>query len=111
LAWTREIAFSGGTYSSRFAYDARTSRLKTKAELHLDGEVHELLYAHYVMTSGALVAALEHAGFAVLSLCSDTDDRVYEPGCPRLLIVAELAARDPSSGRELVGPIERTGAA
>jgi cyclopropane fatty-acyl-phospholipid synthase-like methyltransferase len=86
-----EIAFEGGTYRSRYAYDAMASVLKTEAELRLDGEVHTLRYAHHVVTSGALVRRLGDAGLTVLGLYGDTDDTPYEPGLPRLLLVAERA--------------------
>jgi SAM-dependent methyltransferase len=89
LQMESEVAFAGGTYHSRYSYDVRTSRLKTAAELKMDGAVHHLLYAHYVMTAGALVAALERAGFAVLSLYSDTDDGRFGPGSKKLLLVSE----------------------
>jgi cyclopropane fatty-acyl-phospholipid synthase-like methyltransferase len=85
----REIAFEGGRYRSRYAYDAMASVLKTKAELSLDGEVHALRYAHHIITSGALVGRLRKAGLTVLALYGDTDDAPYEPGSPRLLLVAE----------------------
>jgi cyclopropane fatty-acyl-phospholipid synthase-like methyltransferase len=85
----REIAFEGGCYRSRYAYDAMASVLKTEAELSLDGEVHALRYAHHIVTSGALVGRLRKAGLTVLALHGDTDDAPYEPGSPRLLLVAE----------------------
>jgi cyclopropane fatty-acyl-phospholipid synthase-like methyltransferase len=85
----REIAFEGGTYRSRYAYDAMASVLKTEAELTLDGEVHTLRYAHHIVTSGALVRRLREAGLTVLALYGDTGDAPYEPGSPRLLLVAE----------------------
>jgi cyclopropane fatty-acyl-phospholipid synthase-like methyltransferase len=91
LSEEREIAFEGGAYRSRYAYDAMTSVLKTEAELSLDGEVHTLRYAHHIVTSGALVARLEETGLRVLALYGDTDDVRYEPGLPRLLLVAERA--------------------
>jgi cyclopropane fatty-acyl-phospholipid synthase-like methyltransferase len=84
----REIAFDGGAYRSRFAYDASTSTLKTEAMLTLDGKSHRLRYAHFVVTSGALVRALRDAGFATLGLYGDTDDAPFAPGKPRLLLIA-----------------------
>jgi hypothetical protein len=84
----REIAFDGGSYRSRFAYDALHSVLKTDAELVLEGATHRLLYAHHVVTSGALAASLAAAGFATLALFADTEETPYAPGAPRLLLVA-----------------------
>lgn len=84
----REIAFERGTYASRYAYDAMHSVLKTEAELQLDGTVHRLRYAHHVVTSGALVAALTRAGFHTEALYGDTEDGSFAPGTPRLLLVA-----------------------
>jgi cyclopropane fatty-acyl-phospholipid synthase-like methyltransferase len=88
LAEEREIAFEGGSYRSRFAYDAMNSTLKTEAALTLEGAVHMLRYAHHVVTSGALVAALAQAGFATEALYGDTGDGPFAPGSPRLLLVA-----------------------
>lgn len=85
----REIEFEGGAYRSRYAYDAMASVLKTEAELTLDGEVHTLRYAHHIVTSEALVRRLREAGLTVLALYGDTDDARYEPGSPRLVVVAE----------------------
>jgi cyclopropane fatty-acyl-phospholipid synthase-like methyltransferase len=84
----RDIAFDGGTYAARLAYDAMTSTLKTEAKLTLGGETHRLLYAHHIVTSGELVQALAEAGLATQGLYADTDDRPYEVGSPRLLLVA-----------------------
>lgn len=84
----REIAFDGGTYRSRFAYDAMRSLLKTEARLSFDGEEHELRYAHHVVTTGALVRALAEAGFRTEALYGDTRDAPFAPGSPRLLLVA-----------------------
>jgi 2-polyprenyl-3-methyl-5-hydroxy-6-metoxy-1,4-benzoquinol methylase len=88
LAGEREIAFEGGTYSSIYGYDARRSLLKTKAELTLGEEVHLLRYAHYVVTSGELVRMVEDAGLRVDGLYGGTEDEVFAPGMPRLLLVA-----------------------
>lgn len=89
LAREREIAFDGGTYSSRYAYDAMESVLKTEAVLVLDGETHRLRYAHHIVTSGALIHALARAGFRTKALYGDTENRPFAPGSPRLLLVAE----------------------
>jgi SAM-dependent methyltransferase len=88
LVGERELAFAGGRYRSELAYDPLRSVLKTRAELLLGGETHELLYAHQVTTSGELVRLLGAAGLAVEALYADTDDRPYAPGCPRLLLTA-----------------------
>jgi hypothetical protein len=71
------------------AYDAAQSVLKTRAQLTLDGETHELLYRHFVMTSGELVRSLRLAGFEIRGLYGDTGDTPFAPGSPRLLLVAE----------------------
>jgi cyclopropane fatty-acyl-phospholipid synthase-like methyltransferase len=84
----RRLAFERGSYEARMRYDPRTSRLCTAAELHLDGEVHRLRYAHYVLTAGALVRLLEAAGLRTLGLYADTDDRPFLAGSPRLLLAA-----------------------
>jgi SAM-dependent methyltransferase len=91
LAAEREIAFDGGTYASLYCYDAGASVLKTKAELTMAGEVHELLYAHHIVTSGELVRMLEGAGVRVDALCGDTDGALFLPGSPRLLLVGTRA--------------------
>jgi cyclopropane fatty-acyl-phospholipid synthase-like methyltransferase len=85
----REIAFERGSYRSRYAYDAMESVLKTEAELMLDGERHQLRYAHHIVTSGTLVQMLHEAGLATLALHGGTDDVPFAPGNPRLLLVAE----------------------
>lgn len=87
LADEREVAFDGGTYRSRYCYDAGASVLKTKAELTLSGEAHELLYAHHIVTTGELVRMVEAAGVRVDALYSDTDGAPFRPGSPRLLLV------------------------
>jgi cyclopropane fatty-acyl-phospholipid synthase-like methyltransferase len=87
----REIAFDGGTYRSRFAYDAMRSLLKTEARLSLNGDEHELRYAHHVVTTGALVRALAEAGFRTEALYGDTRGAPFAPGSPRLLLVAARA--------------------
>jgi SAM-dependent methyltransferase len=87
LAQEREVEFDGGTYRSRYCYDARASVLKTKAELTMAGEVHELLYAHHIVTSGELVRMVEAAGVRVNALYGDTDGARFGPGSPRLLLV------------------------
>jgi SAM-dependent methyltransferase len=88
FAQEREIAFEGGTYEARLAYDVMTSTLRTEAKLVLDRETHLLRYAHQIVTSGELVRALAEAGLATQGLYADTDDKPYEPGSPRLLLVA-----------------------
>lgn len=88
LTADRELAFEGGSYRSRYAYDALRSVLKTDAELVLDGATHRLRYAHHVVTSGALIGRLAAAGFATLALFADTEETPYAPGAPRLLLVA-----------------------
>ena len=89
LPKSRKIAFEGGTYRSRLAYDATASVLKTEAHLALDGETHTLRYAHHIVTSGALVASLREAGFAVVGIHADTDGTGFTVGDRRLLLVAE----------------------
>jgi cyclopropane fatty-acyl-phospholipid synthase-like methyltransferase len=84
----REIAFEGGRYRSRFAYDAMRSVLKTEAELVIGDAVHRLRYAHHVVTSGALAGALAQASFKVEALYGDIGDGPFAPGSPRLLLVA-----------------------
>jgi cyclopropane fatty-acyl-phospholipid synthase-like methyltransferase len=88
LAEEREIAFDGGTYEARLGYDVMTSTLRTEAKLALDGETHLLRYAHHILTCGEMVRALAQAGLATLALYADTDERPYEAGSPRLLLVA-----------------------
>jgi len=88
LAEERDIEFEGGSYASRFEYDAFDSVLKTEAVLTLDGERHMLRYAHAIVTSGELVTMLREAGFATTALCGDTDDTPFAPGAERLLLVA-----------------------
>jgi cyclopropane fatty-acyl-phospholipid synthase-like methyltransferase len=88
LVEEREIAFPGGRYGAELAYDPLRSVLKTRAELTLDGDTHQLLYAHQVVTSGELVRLLGAAGLAVEALYADSDDAPYAPGCSRLLLTA-----------------------
>jgi cyclopropane fatty-acyl-phospholipid synthase-like methyltransferase len=96
LQGERELAFAGGTYCSRNSYDAMASTLKTEAVLTLDGEVHRLLYAHHVVTSGAMVRLLGEAGFRTLALHGDTEGAPFAPGAQRLLLVAERSGTDAS---------------
>jgi len=91
LSGKREVAFEGGTYRSRYCYDARASVLKTEAELCLGGEVHDLLYAHHIVTTGELVRMVEAAGVRVDGLYGDTDGGPFRPGSPRLLLVGTRA--------------------
>jgi len=88
----RSFSFPGGTYEQEIAYDAVQSLIMTRAHLTLDGERHELLYRHFVMTSGELVRALRSAGFEPRGLFGDTQDSPFAPGSPRLLLVAERQA-------------------
>jgi SAM-dependent methyltransferase len=88
LAEERMIAFDRGSYSRRMRYDVMASVLKTEAILILDGESHRLRYAHHVLTSGELVRRLAAAGFATEALYADTEEALYRPGSPRLLLVA-----------------------
>jgi 2-polyprenyl-3-methyl-5-hydroxy-6-metoxy-1,4-benzoquinol methylase len=90
LAGEREVAFEGGTYRSAYCYDARSSLLKTRAELRLGDEVHPLLYAHYVVTAGELVRMVEATGLRVEALHGGTEGEAFAPGMPRLLLVASL---------------------
>jgi SAM-dependent methyltransferase len=85
----REIQFDGGSYDAELSYDPLESRLQTKAVLTLGDEKHELLYAHYVVTTGELVGRLREGGFSTLSMHADTEDAPYRPGSPRLLLVAQ----------------------
>jgi SAM-dependent methyltransferase len=87
LAEEREIPFDGGTYRSRYCYDPSASVLKTRAELTLAGEVHELLYAHHIVTAGELVRMVEGAGVRVDALYGDPEEAPFGPGSPRLLLV------------------------
>ncbi|MEA3048596.1 MAG: hypothetical protein QOG84_432 [Sphingomonadales bacterium] len=99
LAETREVAFEGGTYRSRYSYDSRLSVLKTKAELRLGEGVHPLLYAHYVVTSGELVRMVEAAGLPVEGLFGDVEDTPFAPGMKRLLLVASRSSEAPPPRR------------
>lgn len=92
LASERSFSFPGGTYEQEIAYDAVHSLIRTRAHLTLDGERHELLYRHFVMTSGELVRALRSAGFEPRGLFGDAQDSPFAPGSPRLLLVAERQA-------------------
>jgi SAM-dependent methyltransferase len=92
LASERSFAFPGGTYEQEIVYDAMQSLIKTRAHLTLDGERQELLYRHFVMTSGELVRALRSAGFQPRGLFGDAQDSPFAPGSPRLLLVAERQA-------------------
>lgn len=84
----REFKFDGGDYRSALFYDPKTSLLKTKATLRLGAEMHDLRYAHRLVTTGALVHALDKAGFETIGLYRDTDDNAFIVGSPRLLLVA-----------------------
>jgi cyclopropane fatty-acyl-phospholipid synthase-like methyltransferase len=93
LAEGREIAFDGGSYSSRYAYDAMQSLLKTDATLVLNGETHRLRYAHSVVTSGAMVRELARYGLKTEALYGDVGGTRFALHSPRLLLVAERAAQ------------------
>lgn len=92
LASERSFSFPGGTYEQEIVYDAVQSLISTRAHLTLDGERHELLYRHFVMTSGELVRSLRTAGFEPRGLFGDTQDSPFAPGSQRLLLVAERLA-------------------
>ena len=89
LTTERSFSFPGGMYEQQIAYDAGQSVIRTRAHLTLDGERHELLYRHFVMTSGELVRLLHSAGFESRGLFGDTQDSPFAPGSSRLLLVAE----------------------
>ncbi|MBV9930067.1 MAG: class I SAM-dependent methyltransferase [Alphaproteobacteria bacterium] len=88
LAEEREICFDGGSYHAALRYDTAHSRLDTRAELHVGGAAHQLLYSHHIVTSGALVGMVTRAGLRLQGLYAATDDTPYAPGSPRLLLVA-----------------------
>src|SRR5262249_43310414 len=89
LTQERTFSFPGGTYEQVMAYDAAQSVINTRAHLTLDGETHELLYRHFVMTSGEFVRLVRAAGFELRGIFGDTNDTPFAPGSPRLLLVAE----------------------
>lgn len=88
ISLDRRFTFPGGSYEQEITYDAFQSTLNTRAHLTLDGETHELLYRHFVMTSGELVRLLRAAGFNTLALYGDPHDAAFGPGSPRLLLLA-----------------------
>jgi SAM-dependent methyltransferase len=83
-----DMEFEGGSYRSNYRYDPVRSMLETRAELTLGDEVHPLLYAHQIVTSGELVRMVESAGFRMDGLFADVDEAPYSPGSPRLLLAA-----------------------
>jgi SAM-dependent methyltransferase len=85
----RRFEFENGSYRARLVYDPKASLLKTSAELRLGEEVHHLLYAHYIVTVGELVARLVAAGVETISLHSDTEGADYVVGSRRLLLVGQ----------------------
>jgi cyclopropane fatty-acyl-phospholipid synthase-like methyltransferase len=85
----RELVFEGGSYRAELRYDPMRSSLETRAELRLGEAIHELLYAHQVVTTGELVRLLRDAGLATLEMCADAEGTPYAAGSPRLLLVAE----------------------
>ena len=84
----RTFSFEGGTYEQEIVYDAAQSIIKTRAQLTIDGNREELLYQHFVMTSGELTRALGSVGLRIRALYGSTDDAAFGPGSPRLLLVA-----------------------
>ena len=84
----RSFEFPQGAYEQEFHYDVATSVLETRAQLTLEGERHELLYRHFVVTCGELVRWLDTAGFGIVGLFGDEQDKPFAPGSPRLLLVA-----------------------
>lgn len=88
IAPERRLTFPGGWYEQEIIYDTSASIINTRAHLTIDGGSHELLYRHFVMTSGELVRMLQTARLDVIALYGDTDDAEFAPGSPRLLIVA-----------------------
>lgn len=89
IATNRSFTFPGGTYATEVTYDPMESIIKTRAQLTIDGQRHELLYRHFVMTSGELVRSLVRAGFDIRGLYGDARDTAFGPGSPRLMVVAE----------------------
>lgn len=92
IAAERTFSFPGGSYVQEISYDSRQSIIQTRAQLSIEGEIHELRYRHFVMTSGELVRSLGVAGFETLGLYGDTNDAAFGPGSSRLLLVAERGA-------------------
>ena len=88
LSPSRSHQFPGGSFEQEFCYDAVNSVLETRAQLTLEGVRHELLYRHFLMTSGELVRMLRAVGFDIVGLFGDTQDAKFAPGSPRLLLVA-----------------------
>ena len=84
----RSFSFPRGMYEQEVRYDAMESSVETRAQLTIDGEGHELLYRHFVMTSGEFVRMVRFAGFEITALHADTQGTVFAPGAPRLLMVA-----------------------
>ncbi len=84
----RRYAFEGDSYDTLRVYDPMRSILKTRAQLTLSGAAHELLYHHYVVTSGELVRLLEAVGFTTTGLFVDTEHAPFVLGSPRLLLTA-----------------------
>ena len=69
-------------------YDCLTSRLITQAKLTLDGNVHDLVFAHHIRTTGEMVSQLEEAGFGPVDLFADVNEQPFAPGSQQLLLVA-----------------------
>jgi len=84
----RTFSFPEGSYERDISYDPVQSIINTRARLTIAGERHELLYRHFVMTSGELVRALRSVGFNGCALYGDIRDGAFAPGSPRLLVVA-----------------------
>ncbi len=84
----RTFSFPGGTYAQEIRYDAMASAVDTRAQLTMGVERQELLYRHFVMTSGELVRSLRAARFDDVALFGDAAGGEYAPGAPRLLLVA-----------------------
>lgn len=80
--------FLGGTYDTRSSYDPRTSMLNSHARLAIDGEHHELRYAHVIRTSAETIALFEQAGWIVEALHAGLDGEPFTIGSQRLLLTA-----------------------
>lgn len=70
-------------------YDAVTSRLETVYHFVRDGHVERRHGRHQVYTLAELGRMLATAGMQFVSTASSLDGEPFEPGCPRLLLVAE----------------------
>ena len=73
-------------------YDSERSVLETTYRFVREGQLDTRTGRHQIYTLGELRRILADAGLETVSTASSVEGEAFEPGCPRLLLVAEKKA-------------------